>query len=312
MVRAEIDRVSTDADSFRAYYLAEGAIDRALLWIEWDSSGRHSKNVGTLDVQHVSRMRFDFPSGDAFVELIPESAKLDINHATVQDLFALMMAAGAPPEQARSIATAIEDWRTPQPAGTISAIDQGYLTGPQSFRPDHASFEEIEELLLVRGMTPELFYGGYRKTPDGQLMPYGGVRDCVSVFGSVNAFDVNTVSPTLLRAIGVRPDVAQGIVNLRNTRPIVSLDQLGSLASSGPAMARLSVSGGTVYTLRATARLRYDNGQFSEVKRTVAEMVQFFPIGKADPPYHVLRWYDEAPPAPAAAPPGPGQVTVLE
>src|SRR5258708_5209931 len=39
-VRAETDRTSTSIDSVSAYYLATGAIDRALLYIQWGPGTR--------------------------------------------------------------------------------------------------------------------------------------------------------------------------------------------------------------------------------------------------------------------------------
>jgi hypothetical protein len=150
-------------------------------------------------------------------------------------------------------------------------------------------------------MTPELFYGGYRRAPDGRLYSYGGVRDCLSVYGTTSDFEVNTVNPTLLIAIGVGPEVVRAIVNMRDTAPIRSMDQLHSLLGDGPAAARLTTDAGSIWTLRATGRLKYADGRYSEVKRTVAAMVKFFRVGN-DPPHHILRWYDEAPPAPAAQP----------
>jgi hypothetical protein len=45
--------------------------------------------------------------------------------------------------------------------------------------------------------------------------------------------------------------------------------------------------------MRATARLRLDNGQLSSLRRTVAAMVKYMPQGY-DAPIHILRWYDTA------------------
>ena len=300
MVRAEVDRVGTDADSLRARYLAQGGVERALLWIEWGGAGAHRLDGRPFYQAPSPRMHFEFPSGEANVELIPESSKLDVNHAALPDLAAVMLAAGAPRDQAMAIAQAIVDWREGDPR-SITGFDQFYLAQQPSFRSPHASFREIEEVALVRGMTPELFYGGYRRAPGGGLFPYGGVRDCLSVYGAASQFDVNTVSPTLLLAIGLPPDAVSAIVNMRNTAPIRSMDQLGSLRENGSAAARLTNDTGSVWTLRATGRLRYADGRYSEVQRTVAALVKFFRQGTT-PPHQILRWYDEAPPAPAARP----------
>ena len=300
MVRAEVNRVSTDADSLRARYLAEGAVDRALLWIEWSAAGARQPDGKPYYEAPMARMHFEFPSGRADVDLIPETSKLDVNNAIKPDLAAVMLAAGATPDQAGLIAHAIVDWREGDPQ-VPSRFDEFYLASRPSFRAPHASIREIEEISLVRGMTPELFYGGFRNGPDGRMVPYGGVRDCLSVYGSTNQFDVNTASPVLLRAIGVRPDAVAAIVNMRNQAPIRSMDQVSRLIGDGPAAARLITDGGSVWTLRATGQLKYADGRYSEVTRTVAAMVKFFRQGN-DPPHQILRWYDQAPAAPYALP----------
>ena len=58
-------------------------------------------------------------------------------------------------------------------------------------------------------------------------------------------------------------------------------------------MSRLRVGGNSIFTLRATARLRRPDGGLSDLRRTVAAQVKFMPPGY-DSPYHILRWYDNA------------------
>jgi len=300
MVRAEVDRVSTDADSFRARYLAIGGIERAVLWEEWTANRLVAPGTGKpFYVEPQERFHYEFPSGEADVEMIPESSRLDINHASVEDLAAVMLAAGASRDQALGIARAIDDWRSGGP-GTISAFDRLYMSLQPSFRSPHTSFQEIEEVAMVRGMTPELFYGGYRQGPDGQLLPYGGVRECLSTYGTTNEFDVNSVSPILLSAIGVPPGAVSAIVHMRSIAPIRSMDQISGLLR-GSAASRLTTDNGMVWTARATARLRFADGRYSEVKRTVSAEVRFFKKGD-NRPDRILRWYDESPPAPGLQP----------
>ena len=40
-VRAETERTSTEVDALRSYFLAVGAVDRAILWIQWGPSYRN-------------------------------------------------------------------------------------------------------------------------------------------------------------------------------------------------------------------------------------------------------------------------------
>ena len=190
-------------------------------------------------------------------------------------------------DRAREIVLAIVDWRTPAP--DLTQFDQFYLSLSPSFRARHASLEEIEELLPIRGMTPELYYGTYERDPQSaRLVPRGGLRECVSVFGATDRFDINTAHPAVLATAGVPPDLVAAIVERRRAQRFVSLAEIASL---GPAVNRLRIGGNTMYTLRATARLKLPDGQMSDLRRTVAATVKFMPTG-ADAPYHVVRWYE--------------------
>ena len=55
----------------------------------------------------------------------------------------------------------------------------------------------------------------------------------------------------------------------------------------------MRVGGNLVFTMRGTARLRLENGQQSDLKRTVAALVEYIPAGY-DAPIHILSWYDMA------------------
>jgi general secretion pathway protein K len=283
-VRGEIERTSTAVDSLRCYYLATGSIDRALLHIQWG---------GKYFLQPAPTLRFSYPSGEAVVEIIPETAKISINRSVPQDLQAAVLAVGAPPDQAALITRGILDWRAPAAGGSFTEFDQYYLSLKPSFRASHASFQEIEELLLVRGMTPELFHGRYERTPDGRLVPVAGLKDVLSVYGAVGGFDVNTSAPALMRAIGVSPQAVDGIVAQRRVRPIKSMGDLGAFNDGSPGFSRLGVTVSPICTLRATARLRLPNGQLSDVQHSVSAMIRFLGL-EYNPPYHIMRWYDSA------------------
>jgi general secretion pathway protein K len=280
-VRGETERTATGVDGVRAYYLATGSIDRALLHMMWKPD-------------RLPYLRFSYPGGEALVEIIPESSKLNLNQAKPEEFHRLMVALGVEPERAYEIAMAIDDWRRPVPPGAMGLFDSFYLARVPSFPARHTSFEEIEEILLVKGMTPELFYGGYGRDADGRLVPQPGLRDCLSVYGAPAGFDVNTVEPALMMAVGVGPELARLIVETRRTTPFRRMDQVLALAGGpAPGLNRLSFSAGTIFTLRATARPRTANGQLSDLRRTVAALVKIFEPG-SNPPSVLLRWYDNA------------------
>jgi general secretion pathway protein K len=242
-----------------------------------------------------------FPSGNVHVEIIPETAKLDVNSTPVQDLYRLGVALGVEPERAQEIAAAIEDWRRPSLPG--GPFDSYYLSLTPSFRASHASIQEIEELLQVKGVTPDIFYGTYVPSPNAtgapsepgamRLIPRPGLADCLSVFGSKDRVDANTASPAVLAAVGVSPYAISALLQRRRVAPLGEDQLSGFLQSIGSRADRLRVGGNSIVTMRATAQLRLANGQISDLKRTVAAQVKYMPTGY-DSLVHILRWYDTA------------------
>lgn len=291
-VRAEIERSSTDADGLKTYYLAEGAIDRFLVYMEVGAAF-HGPDGKPLVQESTRRLDLNFPNGIARVEYIPEKSKLDVNAASAKELGNLLLALGVDPGRAQAIVAGILDWRGGSPGGSFTQFDQYYLSLTPSFRARHASLQEIEELLLVRGITPDLFYGGYTQDAGGRLVPHDGLRDCLSVYGSPGPLDVNTVTPEVMVAVGIPPAAAAAIVALRNVALIRNMGQVAPFLNGAPGAGRLAIVGGPIATIRATAQLRLPNGQLSDLRRTVSTLIkQMGP--DFNPPYHVLRWYDNA------------------
>src|SRR5260370_25301999 len=72
-VQGETERTSTAVEGIRSYYLATGAIERAILYMQW---GKDFYNPGTPG------LRMSFPTGAVEVEVIPETSKYNLNHAT--------------------------------------------------------------------------------------------------------------------------------------------------------------------------------------------------------------------------------------
>ena len=296
-VRGEIDRVASDTDGLRAHYLATGSVERAIQWMLWGGDYRNPDGTPRFWEFNEPRLYFHYPSGDAVVEMIPESARLNINTATPDNLIKVIQAVGGPEVPAQDIAQAIVEWRS-----GASSLDSFYLSLGPTFRPPHASFQEIEELLSVRGMTPQLFYGNFVTDAQGRLYARGGLRDCLSIRGAaVGPFDANSASPALMEAMGVAPPDAERIVQLRKVRPFMNL---GELRSAGISAGQLTVGGNVIWTLRATSRLRRPDGSPSEVVRSASALVkllnrdQYFQM-----PLHVLRYYDDAWSEFAIAPP---------
>ena len=289
-VRGETDRTATAVDGLRAYYLASGSIYRATYELLWsvNNPGKRLIPRGSTQVEYT------FPTGNVRVELLPEQGKLDVNASPAEELYRLCVALGLDPERAREIALAIADWRA---VSTAAGFDEYYGSLKPSFRARHASFEEIEELLLVKGVTPDIYYGTYVPSPENvagtRLVARQGLVDCLSVYGSRSAVDANTAASAVLEAIGLPPDVVSALVAKRRLEPFTAGTLAEFLRAYGAASARLRVEGNSIVSFRATARLRLPDGRLSDLRRTVAAQIKYMPPGY-DAPIHILRWYDTA------------------
>ncbi len=280
-VRGETDHTSTVVDDLRTYYLATGALQRAVMDIQ---QGGEAFTPGQ------PRLYYQFPTGNVTVEIIPETSKINVNYVTPERLVVLLNALGVDPERSVEIAQAIVDWRTPLGASGAGLFDAFYETQAPSFHARHASFEEIEELLSVKGVTPDLFYGTYVRdtsTNPPQLVPRGGLKDCLSVYGVTGGLDVNGAAPASMTALDIPADVVAEVVA---RRPFLTPKDFSDFLQGHPGVSGLRMGGNKIFTLRATARLRAADGALSDLHRSVAETL-LFQVNK-EPPVIVMRWYD--------------------
>lgn len=293
-VRGEAERSATAVDGLRSQDLAIGGLRRAILYMDWGRTHPDNPRYKPPTPYYV----LDFPEGQTVVDVIPETAKFNINLIQPGDLTLLLMNLGVDGSQAQEIAAAIMDWHG-QSATLGSPFDGFY----QSLRPPyvapHNRIQDIEELLSVKGITPDIFYGMWQPTPEGaaqHLARRTGLADCVSVYGSISQFDVNTAAPAVLATLGIPAEGVARLVAQRQVQPFQNMGDLATFTQSGaPGFTRLRVGGFTMFTLRSTARLRLANGQLSDLRRTTGALVKFG-VNGADR-YHILRWYDNLPDA---------------
>lgn len=130
-----------------------------------------------------------------------EERKLNLNTMPVEVLQRLLQVAGGVMDvEAAALANAIVDWRDEdQEPGKGGAEDFYYLGRNPAYECKDDDFENLEELLLVKGMTPELFM---------RLSPF------LTVYGS-GQLNVNTASETVLRAIGLSEQGIEGLLFYR-------------------------------------------------------------------------------------------------
>jgi general secretion pathway protein K len=150
-----------------------------------------------------------FEDGLFIVDITDLSGRIQINHLvngqgdyndTLKNILLRLLGFpefGLDTDEAENLVDAIKDWIDEDNEVTrFGAEDAYYLTLENPYPCKNGPLEFPEELLLVRGMTRELFYGT-EESP--------GISHYVSIYGE-GKININTANPLVLRALSDRID----------------------------------------------------------------------------------------------------------
>ncbi len=181
-------------DSVRAVLLAEGGVAGAKAVLKYDF---RNSQIDTLDEIWGKLPPQDFGEGTVQVFVEDEERKINLNNLTTAALGTPGWKANDPwPEIFRrllvtleiepSLADAVVDWLDTDEIARSGGVESAYYQSlPFPYRAKNDKFDTVEELRLVRGVTPEVFE---------KLKPFVTVRSS----GKVN---INTAPAEVLMAL---------------------------------------------------------------------------------------------------------------
>ena len=139
-------------ESVRCKWACRAGIEKAIAVLNEDET----ENDSLLDLWSDNPEDFnDVMLEQCFftVRVIDESSKLDINTATKEQLLGL-------PDMVEEIADAIIDWRDEDDVPNGAGVESGYYESlTYGYMARNGPFTTLRELLLVKDVTEELFYG---------------------------------------------------------------------------------------------------------------------------------------------------------
>ncbi|MDA8340495.1 MAG: type II secretion system protein GspK [Nitrospiraceae bacterium] len=96
--------------------------------------------------------------------IIDEDRKVDLNSATSEQLRYLLRASGVEGNELDTIIDSIIDWRDADNLHRLNGAEEDYYQSlPEPYSCKDGPFDTVEELLLVKGITPEIFYGSKKE-----------------------------------------------------------------------------------------------------------------------------------------------------
>jgi general secretion pathway protein K len=208
-VRVELTSSQQSFESERAFFMAKGAAEVIY--------NAYEKNLPIPEGTPVYRDRgeyvFPFDTGEARVKLESNTGLIDINAASDVLLASLFDSVGVSEQTRNRLVDSILDWRDADDIPHLYGAEvNDYPENAQGrvLRPYNGAFRSVDELLLVRNMTPELFYGSLTvEARTGLYKRVPGIRELVTVNSGIAEVDANEATPEVLAAL---PSMTEGII----------------------------------------------------------------------------------------------------
>ncbi len=231
--------------------------------------------------------------GEYVVDVQDESGKINLNMVGEEQFRQLCDVIGIPKQDADIITDSLLDWKDADSDRHPNGAEDEYY---QSLNPPYAAkngkLDTVEELLLVRGVTPDFFYGHSEKTPDGSVIYKYGLSRYLTVYSNTNAVNVNYAPVQVLMSIpGMTPQMAQMIYERRKVKPFLNVTEITQqlpITLGAGSMPFLSTNRTNTYTLTAAA-----HRENSKVRRVIRAVVT---VPTNDPTrYRIIYWNENVP-----------------
>jgi type II secretory pathway component PulK len=223
-MRLQAAMVRSFKDAVLARHLAEAGLQQAIREVLSDAAVHGLNEDGQVVFYQVPpgggvtptrlpelpRSHVKLGVGEFSYWITDEESRININSGQPDRLDRLLNALGVEKTARDTITDSVEDWRDPNEVHrTNGAESDDYLKLPVPYRSRNANFQDIAELLQIKGVTPELYYGQGDQP---------GLVDLVTVRsrGTVN---MNTASKLVLRAAGLSEAELGEITQSRTSTP---------------------------------------------------------------------------------------------
>jgi general secretion pathway protein K len=298
------------ADETRGYYVALAGMNRAILdaerQMEDSPAGTPRADTNAPDIDEDEELEQlvppdglwhegDFAGGKWSVRMTDEGGRISINRTSDNPVLLkrvisnLMMGgdptAGVDRRASNAIDTVVDsilDWRDPgDEKRAHGAENDYYMKRRPPYTAKNGFFDSPEELLLVRGVTSELFYGH-----DG--IP--GLRDLVTTYGKTRKLNIRTTSAAVLQVVlGTDPATAEDLIAQRDQGVPVVEQIRGMLNAIDPALAE-SVGDFPPRVVTVEARGDLTDQRNQSRVAAVADL-----SSESSQGVRILRWLDRAP-----------------
>jgi len=243
-VREEARAAHRYSNETQGYFLALAGFERGVYEFLHQSAGRETLGAQErVDIFDGNWREETVGGGGIFrVRWVDEAGKININRADEETLRRVFTNVGIREPVRTILVDSIMDWRDPDDLHRVSGAENEYYRSlTPSYTAKNGSFDSVEELLWVRGMTSELFFG-YADTnrQRGEDTRGVGLRELFTVDSPIDRVNLRTASAEVIHAlIGMPLEKSRAFVDERKKLSEKTLADLLPLLGMGAENAML-------------------------------------------------------------------------
>ena len=158
-------------------------------------------------------LEHELGDGTIVLDVIPEPARRDVNHLTVDDWERILEVGGVPEDLWPELIDSFFDWtdKDDAPRADGAESEDYYLTLAEPYRANDGPLNTVEELLLVKGFTNSILSGGtILLNSDEEPIYISGIGDLLTTFGDENRININAATKRVLMTL---PEVDDLVAN---------------------------------------------------------------------------------------------------
>ncbi len=302
-MRTELNLTRHIKEEFQLYEMAIGGVHRAIVEMIYKRDPKVQQKRKTLKAEEFSQDQLEwvtdgkpyflsFPGGKVEIRVTGEDGKVNLNTVSESLLRKIIGNVGLEGEARDIVVDSILDWRDPDDFYRLNGAENNYYRAlREPYDCKDGPFDSVEELLLVRGVTTELFHGMKRKDEE-QKVEKIGLKDLFSIYASGEQIDINSATSIVMRMVlGIPKQVSERVAKAREERPF---DHQGDLVQRVPEIAPFMKEAGRFITYRP--RTPYYTIE-SKAKAKAGEMIRSLKvILKVDlrekNGYKIVYWQD--------------------
>ncbi|HKA34206.1 MAG TPA: hypothetical protein VKH64_13380 [Candidatus Binatia bacterium] len=268
------------AEETEGYYLALAGFQKGVYEVMRQFAPARPGNAQSTDLFESDWKKGTLGDGVYEVRFIDEAGKFNLNRANEATLRSIFLNLGIEQDRANIITDSILDWIDPDDLHRLNGAESDYyMSLSPPYTAKNGPFDSVEDLLWVRGVTPDLFYGDEEHV---------GLKDVFSVDSPAGGVNLRTASPAVCVAlVGVSMEKCQDFIARRaelSQKTLADLLRLLGIQDDSLVRRQIIFTNPTVITIEA----RGHQAQ-STISRQVKGVIRLM---GGDRGYDLIRWID--------------------